>query len=66
MSFRAYLDAIENKAGLAPRELIAIAEQKGFADPSVKAGTILEWLAADYGLGRGHGKASRPSAMLDV
>lgn len=57
MSFQAYLDAIEDKTGLTPRTLIGIAEQKGFADPSVKAGTILEWLAADYGLGRGHGMA---------
>lgn len=57
MSFQAYLDAVEDKTGLTPRQLVEIAESKGFNDPSVKAGTILEWLKADYGLGRGHGMA---------
>lgn len=57
MSFQAYLDAIEDKTGLIPRQLVEIAESKGFSDPSVKAGTILEWLKADYDLGRGHGMA---------
>ncbi|SDD80227.1 protein of unknown function [Sanguibacter gelidistatuariae] len=57
MSFQAYLDAIEVKTGRTPRELVSIAEQKGFADPAVKAGVILEWLKDDYGLGRGHGMA---------
>ncbi|MCB5280818.1 DUF4287 domain-containing protein [Arthrobacter sp. AL08] len=57
MSFQAYLDTIEDKTGLTPRRLVQIAEEKGFADPSVQAGTILEWLKADYGLGRGHGMA---------
>jgi hypothetical protein len=57
MSFQAYLDAVEDKTGLTPRQLVEIAESKGFDDPSVKAGTILEWLKADYDLGRGHGMA---------
>ncbi|MGJ3190901.1 DUF4287 domain-containing protein [Paenarthrobacter nitroguajacolicus] len=57
MSFQAYLDAIEDKTGLTPRQLVDIADSKGFKDPSVKAGTILEWLKADYDLGRGHGMA---------
>lgn len=57
MSFQAYLDAIEDKTGLTPRQLVDIASTKGFDDPAVKAGAILEWLAADYGLGRGHGMA---------
>lgn len=57
MSFQAYLDAVEQKTGLTPRQLIAIAEQKGLADRSVKAAEILEWLKNDYGLGRGHGMA---------
>ncbi|WGW13224.1 DUF4287 domain-containing protein [Saxibacter everestensis] len=57
MSFQAYLDTIEDKTGLTPRALVEIAEQKGFNDPSVKAGAILEWLKEDYGLGRGHGMA---------
>lgn len=57
MSFQAYLDAVETKTGLTPRQLVAQATEKGFDDPAVKAGTIVEWLAADYGLGRGHAMA---------
>ena len=57
MSFQAYLDAIEDKTGLTPRQLVDIAESKGFGDDGVKAGEILEWLKADYGLGRGYGMA---------
>lgn len=57
MSFQAYLDAVETKTGLTPRELVERARAKGFDAPGIKAGTILEWLAADYGLGRGHGMA---------
>lgn len=57
MSFQAYLDAVETKTGLTPRALVEIAHAKGLDQPGVKAGAILEWLKADYGLGRGHGMA---------
>ncbi|MGM1018758.1 MAG: DUF4287 domain-containing protein [Actinomycetota bacterium] len=57
MSFQAYLDTIEDKTGLTPRQLVEIAKSKGFDDPAVKAGPILEWLKTDYELGRGHGMA---------
>ena len=57
MSFQAYLDAIEDKTGLTPRQLVEIAHNKGFDDPAVKAGAVIEWLAADYSLGRGHAMA---------
>jgi hypothetical protein len=57
MSFQAYLDAVEKKTGLTPRQLIELAKARGLDDPSVKAGAILQWLADDYGLGRGHGMA---------
>jgi len=57
MSFQAYLDTIENRTGLTPRQLVAIAAHKGLASESVKAGEILEWLKNDYDLGRGHGMA---------
>jgi len=57
MSFQAYLDAAEEKSGLTPRALLEIARSRGYDDPSVKAGVILEWLKTDYGLGRGHGMA---------
>lgn len=56
MSFQAYLDAVEKKTGLTPRQLIEIAHEKGF-DENAKAAPIVEWLAADYGLGRGHAMA---------
>jgi len=57
MSFQAYLDAVEKKTGLTPRQLIEVAGEKGFNNESVKAGVILEWLKSEYGLGRGHGMA---------
>lgn len=57
MSFQAYLDAIEEKTGRTPRELMAQAKERGFDGEHAKAGDILAWLQADYGLGRGHGMA---------
>ncbi|MFD3557426.1 DUF4287 domain-containing protein [Streptomyces goshikiensis] len=57
MSFQAYLDTIEDKTGLTPREFIALAQERGFDGPATKAGPVLEWLKQDYGLGRGHGMA---------
>ena len=56
MSFQAYLDNIEDKTGLTPRELLAKAEEKGF-DAKTKATPIIAWLAEEYGLGRGHAMA---------
>ncbi|GGS82396.1 DUF4287 domain-containing protein [Nonomuraea spiralis] len=57
MSFQAYLDNIEEKTGLTPRQFIALAQERGFDDPSTKAGTIIDWLKQDYDLGRGHAMA---------
>ncbi len=57
MSFQAYLDTIEVKTGLTPRQLLDIATARGFDAPETKATVILDWLKADYGLGRGHGMA---------
>lgn len=56
MSFQAYLDAVETKTGLTPRQLIDLAHERGFGQ-TTKATPIIEWLAADYGLGRGHAMA---------
>jgi len=56
MSFQAYLDNIEDKTGLTPRQFIDQATAKGF-DRGTKAAEIVSWLAADYGLGRGHAMA---------
>ena len=57
MSFQAYLDNIEDKTGLTPREFITLAHEKGFDAPSTKAGVIVDWLKADFDLGRGHAMA---------
>ncbi len=56
MSFQAYLDAVEKKTGLTPRQFVDLAQERGFG-PGTKATPILEWLKADYDLGRGHGMA---------
>ncbi len=57
MSFQAYLDAIENKTGKTPRQLVDEAKSRGYDSNDVKAGEILQWLKDDYDLGRGHGMA---------
>ena len=57
MSFQAYLDNIETKTGLTPRQFVAIAHDRGLDAPGVKVGEILAWLKDDYDLGRGHGMA---------
>lgn len=57
MSFQAYLDAIEAKTGLTPRQLVEQAATRGYDSPDVKAGVIVDWLKADYELGRGHAMA---------
>lgn len=56
MSFQSYLDNIEEKTGLTPRQFIGLAAERGFG-PETKATPILEWLKEEYGLGRGHGMA---------
>ena len=57
MSFQAYLDTIEEKTGLTPRQLLAIAGDRGLDVPPVKAAAVIEWFKDDYGLGRGHAMA---------
>lgn len=57
MSFQAYLDTIEAKTGLTPRQFVALAHERGLDAPGTKAGDILAWLKDDYDLGRGHGMA---------
>ena len=56
MSFQAYLDAVETKTGLTPRQIVDLAEEQGFG-PETKAAPILAWLKSEYDLGRGHGMA---------
>ncbi|WP_327091172.1 DUF4287 domain-containing protein [Nonomuraea sp. NBC_01738] len=57
MSFQAYLDTIEDKTGLTPRQLLGLAKERGLDDPATKAGAIIDWLKQDYDLGRGHAMA---------
>lgn len=57
MSFQAYLDNIEAKTGKTPNEFIELARERGYDQPDVKAGVIVNWLKEDYGLGRGHAMA---------
>ncbi|WP_102191615.1 DUF4287 domain-containing protein [Microbacterium aurantiacum] len=56
MSFQAYLDNIETKTGLTPRQFIELATAKGF-DETTKATPIVAWLKEDYALGQGHAMA---------
>ena len=56
MSFQAYLDTVEKKTGLTPRQIVDQAHAKGFG-ATTKAGPILAWLAEQHDLGRGHGMA---------
>jgi hypothetical protein len=56
MSFQAYLDAVEEKTGLTPREIVTGAHEQGFG-AETKSGVIVDWLKQEYGLGRGHAMA---------
>lgn len=56
MSFQAYLDKVEEKTGLTPRQLIQLAEEQGFGSGS-KATPVVTWLKETYGLGHGHAMA---------
>jgi hypothetical protein len=62
MSFQAYLDNIQAKTGKGPADFRRLATDKGFAaggklKPGVKAGAVVAWLKADFGLGHGHAMA---------
>ena len=57
MSFQAYLDTIEERTGLTPRQLLAVAHERGLDSPPVSAAAIIDWFTEDFGLGRGHAMA---------
>ena len=57
MTFQAYLDNIQAKTGKTPADFHAAARKAGLLVPGVKAGQIVAWLKADYGLGHGHAMA---------
>jgi hypothetical protein len=56
MSFQAYLDAVEDKTGKTPDQLLAEAAQHGYG-PETKAKMITTWLQEEYGVGHGHAMA---------
>ena len=56
MSFQAYLDALEDKTGKTPQELLDEATARGY-DSSTKTQVIVDWLRETYGVGRGHAMA---------
>ncbi len=58
MSFQAYLDNIQTKTGKGPDDFRKLADEKGLMAggklrADVKAGQVIEWLKADFGLGHG-------------
>jgi uncharacterized protein DUF4287 len=55
--FKSYITNIEAKTGKGPEDFIRLARKKGFLEPGVKSGQIVEWLNKDFGLGRGHAMA---------
>lgn len=57
MSFQAYLDNIQAKTGVAPDEFVKLAQKQGLFKEGIKAGQIVSWLKADFGLGHGHAMA---------
>jgi len=57
MSFQAYIDNIEAKTSMTPDAFKAAAEAKGLLTPNLTATQFIDWLKADYDLGRGHAMA---------
>ncbi|MFP7761449.1 DUF4287 domain-containing protein [Marisediminicola sp. LYQ134] len=57
MTFQAYLDTIKSKTGKTPADFRVLAEKQGLLEPGVKPAQIVEWLARDFGLGKGHAMA---------
>ncbi|MBL7519765.1 DUF4287 domain-containing protein, partial [Frankia sp. CNm7] len=57
MTFEGYLRTIKDRTGLGPDDFVRLAADRGLTGPAVKAGDVIRWLAADYGLGRGHAMA---------
>jgi hypothetical protein len=54
MSAQSYLDTIEGRTGLTPRQLVAKAAEAGYSGPAVAAAELGKWFAATYDLGHGH------------
>ncbi len=57
MTFQAYLDNIRAKTGKTPEQLKALATKAGVYSPTMKATELVDWLAKEFDLGRGHSMA---------
>lgn len=62
MTFQGYLNTIEAKTGKGVDDFKRMADEKGLSEngqlkPGVKAGAVVEWVKADFGLGHGHAMA---------
>jgi hypothetical protein len=63
MAFEAYLANIRAKTGLGPDDFKALAAKEGLI--GAKAGPVVAWLKADYGLGQGHAMAMWATIKAD-
>ena len=57
MSFQAYIDNIKAKTGKTPEDFRQHAEESGLVVADLKATDLINLLAKDFGLGRGHSMA---------
>ena len=57
MSFQAYIDNVKSKTGRSPEDFMMEMKSAGLLQPDMKAGTLVDWLAENYDLGRGHAMA---------
>jgi Domain of unknown function (DUF4287) len=62
MTFKAYLDNIEEKTGTSPADFRKLARNKGYSSKEglragIKVGEVVAWLKQDFQLGHGHAMA---------
>jgi hypothetical protein len=57
MSFQAYIDNVKAKTGKTPEQLKAAAVKAGIFSAGMKATELVDWLAKEFDLGRGHSMA---------
>lgn len=57
MSFKAYIDNIQEKTGKSPEDFMKQLKKEKLLKPDMKATELINWLAKNYALGRGHSMA---------
>ena len=57
MSFQAYIETIHAKTGKTPEDFREACEAQGLLGEEYTATKVIDWLKAEYGLGRGHAMA---------